>query len=214
MQVFDDVAMLKVDQDAEYMLCEACERIIKVGEDYAADVSLQVDGSFPARNACVVERHDGEDCIADASALDIDKLAHFAAGVVWRASVSTTLKHYDDIDLGKYNVQFAQYLSGKAGFPANARLMIELLDPKIGPRIHGVVIKPEVQKFGGYRVFHFCVFGIMFRIQLGNALPKSTIVSSILDNKKIYISDGSRVLGAVAKRAHAVTPKGSLARKL
>jgi hypothetical protein len=212
-RVEGEIAIADPKQDAEYMLCRDCEEVIGRAETYVAAIALQDDGTFPAlANVVPIPgASDGEWQVADASALDTDALAAFAASVVWRASASTL---YGKVTLGeKHGRAFASYIRGKAPFPSGARLLVEFLDPKNLPRIDRMVVAPESAREDGYHVHQFCMFGMWFRLAVGGVPPKSLDPFSLVRTKRVVLSDGRRLLRAVATRAHAVTPKGSLAKR-
>ncbi len=213
MKVEDDVAIASPRQDAEYMLCRECEERIGLSENYVSSIALQTDGTFPAaaRTAVVPAPPDPEWRLGDASALDCDAIAYFAASVVWRASAS---KLYGKLSLGAtYNVVFANYLLGRSAFPVRARLMIEFMQPENLPRVDRMVVAPEGQRDDGYHIYQFCIFGIWFRLMVGNMIPGSIEPFSFVDKKLVLLSDGARLLSSVAAKVKTAIPKGGLARR-
>ena len=212
-QVSDDVAITSGEQDAEYMLCRPCEERIGPSEKYAASIALNEDGTFPAidKTTVVPTPPDPEWKIGDASALDCDVIAYFVASVVWRASVSA---RFPKVSLGtKYDTAFADYLLGRTTFPSSARLMVELMQPGNLPRVDRMIVAPEGQRDDGFHVYQFCMFGMWFRLMVGNVLPDSIKPVSFVDTKLVLLSNGLRLLKEVSSKAKAATPKGSLARR-
>lgn len=207
------IAIASPDQDAEYMLCRACEEIIGKAESYVASVALQSDGTFPAlaNTVLVPAPTDPEWRVGDANKLNVDAITHFALSVIWRASVS---KLYDGLSLGSnYEPLIGQYLLGNAALPPQVRLMVELMKPSNLPRVDRMVVAPESQRDGAFHVYQFCMFGIWFRVLVGAVLPKSIEPFSFPDTKRVLLSDGRRLVSSVVPRTKAATPKGRLAKK-
>jgi|GEM_PF-6433006 len=173
------------------MLCRDCETRIGDCENYVSGIVLQEDGRFPALDAVKpvstpagfewqlgdtsaatttgaddTARNAGfEWQLGDASALDVQSIARFAASVIWRASRSET---YCGVTLGdKYNAEFANFLLGKAAFPASSRLLVELVNPEKPPRVDRIVVAPESTRDGGFHVHQFCMVGMWFRLIVG-----------------------------------------------
>jgi hypothetical protein len=212
-QVADDVAIASGEQDAEYMLCRPCEERIGPSENYLSSIALKEDGTFPAldKTAIVPTPTDAEWKIGDASALNCEVIAYFALSIVWRASVST---RFAKISLGpKYDAAFADYLLGRTPFPTSARLVVEFMQPGDLPRVDRVIVTPEGQRDDGYHIYQFCMFGMWFRLMVGNVLPKNMEIVSFVDKKLVLLSNGMRLLASVSAKARAATPKGSLARR-
>jgi len=67
--------------------------------------------------------------VTSAPAIDVGKLAYFAISVFWRASIHRwNLQDHSlgDIDLGKYNEVFRQFLLGTTKFPDDAAILIDI----------------------------------------------------------------------------------------
>ncbi|WP_148712929.1 hypothetical protein [Corallococcus sp. AB030] len=194
------------------MLCRECEERIGKAEDYVSSVSLQSDGSFPAYGDTVLIPMglDPDWELGNASALDCEAIAYFAASIVWRASVSTL---YSKISLGsKYESKFRDYLLGKAPFPKEARLLVEFIRPANLPRIDRVVVMPEVQREDTSHLYQFCIFGMRFRLLVGRLVPSVFNHASFVETRYVILSDGRDLLSVVADKAKRATRKGRLAR--
>jgi hypothetical protein len=115
--------------------------------------------------------------IYDASAapeIDIERLAYFAASVLWRGSAHTWRFRQEvlrKIPLGPYQEELRQYLLGLNAFPQNAVFLIDV----IGDENLRMGTYPP---FGGKRedgswCYTFPFFGIIFTIVLGNTIKQS-----------------------------------------
>jgi hypothetical protein len=200
-------------QDAEYMLCAECESIVAGPENYVSSVAVREDDSFPAADGLKpLPTPSGTHWqLGDASALDCASISHFAASVIWRASVSSLYKGHTLGD--KYNKDFAAYLLGEKGFPRNAVLIVETIEPQDLPRVDRLVVPPEMTRIGSCHLHQFCTFGLWFRMMVGNVLPPEVASVSFVDKKLVLRSNGLAVLEAVAAQAKAAVPKGKLAKR-
>lgn len=208
-----DVAVFGGEQAAEYMLCGQCEQRLGRWETYVSGVALQSDDAFPALAAAKSRPTItvGDWQVADLSSLDTEAISRFAASVVWRASASQL---FSGVSLGAHADSFAAYvLTDGAMLPSSARLLINLLDPPAAPRIDRVVVAPASSREGGYHVHHFAMFGMWFRLMVGNAIPRSFDEICLARSRRGVITSGAELTRLVATRAHAVTPKGKLAKR-
>ncbi len=116
-------------QDSEYLLCEPCEQRIGQWENHVSQLAVQPDGTSPPFQTIKIRtrRKPGKEAEADGSALGI-QVALFAASVVWRASVCIR----PEISLGPYAEEFRAFLRGDAAGLAHVRLMVHVIDPRIG----------------------------------------------------------------------------------
>ena len=208
-------ALLSSRQDAEYMLCSACEARFAKREDYFSRVAMQANGSFPA-NDVVIELPGtaivGHGSAGDASALNCDDLTYFASSVVWRASKSPL---YPTVSLGAdYEQQFGEYLLDRAPFPAAALLLVELMrpEPKLNlPSVARSIIPPHSDRVDQCRRHCFTIGGLQFRLYVGRNMAPSHTPLSFLQHRRVLITDGHRLALAAAKRVQGATPKGALA---
>lgn len=206
-----DVAILSGKQAAEYMLCRPCEERIGDREKYVSTIAVDAAGAFPAvQQSRPVYVHDSEWKVADASSLDCDAIAYFAASVIWRASISDV---FSRVTLGSYESRLGAYLLGVAPFPSGVLLIVEFMQPVSGPRVDRLIVEPESQRHAGYHHHAFTMFGMLFRLLVGNVLPDGVKAFSFVDNKVVLLSNGTELLTSVVTRAKAVAPKGALARR-
>ncbi len=211
-RIADGSAMAYPKQAKEYLLCRDCEELFSDWEDYISIIAVQSDNSFPALDQLLnfTSLAGTNDQVGDASNLNTEKIALFAASVLWRASVSET---FSEVNFGdKYNKLYQNYLLGKSQFPEQSCLVLEFVNPKSGPRVDRYVVHPESQKKdGAYHCHQFFLFGMWFRLFIGGRIPPSFNSISFVHEKLVRITDGGRLLHSVSQKVSVATPKGRLA---
>jgi hypothetical protein len=226
------------EQVKEPLLCSSCEQRLGVWDEYASQVSRQLDGSFPARDRSLPidtnDLSDGVEAIVDASALNLSDIATFAASVVWRASVSSKC----EARLGpKYEEEFARYLRGCAQFPACGRLFLYLIDPKgtscademfalpkskrvdVDRSIDNRWAKVRLNLFSveadAYNTMHeFVVFGMHFMLLVGARLPRDGDDYCLVRTGRAWIGLPQGRTAELWKSVLAATPKGDRATRM
>ena len=147
-----------------HLLCEECEDILAKHESYAHQWINRKD-RFPLLErlnvAVPVSRTaNGAEFWAAAVGVSTDRLAHFALGIFWRASVNTwrTLGlQTTSIDLGALAEPIRLYLRGEGPFPMGcALLMIVCTDHGS----QGLVFAPNPTKGGIFQCFSMLARGI------------------------------------------------------
>src|SRR5207249_1350880 len=106
--VRDGIAMFGGEQYAEYMLCSSCEQRFSDWEKYVANISQQLDGTFPALASAASVRTVEDWRYVDLSSLDTSALVRFGVSVIWRAH--TSMRNFREIQLGPYAPVIAAYL--------------------------------------------------------------------------------------------------------
>ncbi len=213
-QIADGTAMISGTQISEHLLCPDCEQKVGRWETHVASLALQPDDSFPALDSVLLLPDGDLDGfrVADGTPLpEPEKIVLFATSVVWRASVST---RFPKVSLGsRYEQDFREYLQGKATMPSNVRLLVQLIDPKAGPRSDRLVVHPESKRDGGHHVHQFAVFGMHFYVAVGGQLPTICDQFCFAKTKRVLVSDGRMLLGPAAKSATSAQHKGKLAKR-
>jgi len=183
-------------QVEENLLCLACEdRLNKRGEAYA--LSQVHDGkdfplldrlkvAMPLRSGAGVRIFSGE-----AVGVDTDKLAHFALGVFWKASVHVWRAHDGSPihhSLGQYEEQTRRYLLQQTGFPADLVLVVTACTDYYSQNNFYFPCEVKGDKVTGSGML---ARGIHFRLYVGADLPRvireSCCVTSF--RKPIYTGD-------------------------
>ncbi|WP_438041531.1 hypothetical protein [Sorangium sp. So ce128] len=205
----NDCVMFDERQLSEHLLCFACEQRLGIWDKYAADMSRQ-DGGFIALESVTLipGLGHGDTKGADASNLDVETLARFGAAVFFRASLCSKLP---TISLGKYEHEFRECLLGKADFPSNARLILQLL--------RGAPDEPTDQTFGfcgslrehGYHLHGFVVFGLWYNLFVGQQLPPSTDQLCLVRTSRVMIGPSNALLLGLGAPLATRPRKGKMA---
>jgi len=183
-EITEGTARSRDNQDKEELLCQACEAAFSGREDYVAGVVLQTNGKFPALDMVTTLQTDDVWDVGDGSSLDTEQLAYFAASIVWRASESQL---YPNTILGStYSVPFKEYLLGKAPLPEETRVAVELIQRGTGPHIERMVVPPESRRTSeGFALHQFLLFGVLFRVCVGQKLPAELDKICILRSQRV-----------------------------
>ena len=131
-RVGDGVVMPTDRHMTTYLLCSKCEDILsKGGETWVAPKLAWVDGRFPlfdlleaAGGFSAAEEGEGLFYARDNPEIDVEKIAHFALGIFWKASVHSWKgdKSEPMITLGPEQENIRLWLRGEGGFPTDVAL--------------------------------------------------------------------------------------------
>ena len=161
-------------QDAAYLLCHKCEqRFCDLGERWTLRNGVQRNGT--SRISSALQRakaygHPGINSVVIPAAacpdISVTSLAHFATGVIWRAS------QYPDgassVRLGPYAEEFRAYLNGENEFPANAVLNVcGRVQSEVGLSMRF----PTTVRVDSVHVSSFVMPGLAFHLFVGKAMP-------------------------------------------
>ena len=100
-----------------------------------------------------------------------ERLAHFALGIFWRASVNkwrTLGLQTTSLDLGSLAEPIRLYLRGKGPFPMGCVLLMTVCTDHGS---QGLVFAPNPTRGGMFPCFSMLVRGIKFTLVMGDALP-------------------------------------------
>jgi len=169
------VTIKKDEQITDYVLCGGCEqRFNDNGERWVLDYCNQFGAGFRLND--LLDQAQPLEVVGDAAIyagsaipeIDMEKLAYFAASVMWRGSVHHWRSGKDAVrspKLGAYEEDFRKYLMGHGPFPPNAFFGVDIVgDKKLWPSVF--------VPYGGRRedlVWHyvFPFLGIVFLFLLG-----------------------------------------------
>jgi hypothetical protein len=163
-------------QTQDYLLCLDCEDDLnKGGEMWLLPLLAQYDGPFPFYDILTRFQPDIIDDKAEGYAaarnpeIPCDKLAHFALGVFWKASVHSWSgrKKYPMIELGPYREPVRAFLRSEASFPTNVALTIGVLPAPVK------LVAFEYPHKGGagrWHRFEFYLPGIKFVLAVGKSI--------------------------------------------
>lgn len=194
-------------QATEHLLCKPCEDLLSVRENYVAQNGLQPDGAtFPALAQAKIVQAQGDLKLADVSALDVDKITHFAISTIWRADVAQI---EPIVSLGAWREPIRQYLLG-ALLPVNVNVVLTLLQPPPQlPRVDRMVTFPATSDDGTRHDFIAC--GMRFTLLMAGTTPPPMEDVSLPRTKLALISDGRALLNAIAEEVQTSTTYGKLA---
>jgi hypothetical protein len=208
-QIEDGRAGFSGKQDAKYLLCRQCEDLLGIRESYVAQIGLQSDSTtFPAlTQSTAVWAPEGK-AVVDVSALDVEKIAHFAVSVIWRADLAQS---EPIVSLGEWREPLRRYLIGQESLPARVSVVITLLKPPPHiPRVDRVLAFPASANDGSYHEFLAC--GIRFTVFTSPTMPPPAEEVSLLQKKRALVTDGFAILRAIADEVQTSTAYGKLAR--
>jgi hypothetical protein len=103
--------------------------------------------------------------------IDVDKIAHFAIGIFWKAAIHSWSGTLTDsvIDLGPYTDPLRKFLCGEAGFPDYIALTIGVLTPSKAKGLIALT-QPYRGQNKNWHNYLFYVPGIEFAIAVGKAV--------------------------------------------
>lgn len=167
-------------QITKYLLCFDCEqRFSKNGENWTLRQIFRGENSFKLLSmldACTPVATKPE-CtvyaVADVADFRVEDLTYFALSVFWRAAAtqwSLDGHSLERLEFGSpYMSDFGNYLLGKAGFPVNVALHIEVCDdPTIATT---TLITPAGANDDGFHRYGFMVPGVAFHLFVGQRMP-------------------------------------------
>jgi hypothetical protein len=213
-QVRDGVAMLSSDQLADFLLCPACEDLIRPWETYVSTISRDEAG-FPALTTALAHLIPGGVGTvtrgADISTLDVDAIAKFGVSVLWRAAACPRL--FPKLRLGPCYDAFAQYLRGLAPFPSQACLLLHLIDRDDVPQLSQLIAPPSVSKHRDHHCYAFLIFGMSFEFHVGGRDLSAYEFACLPRTGRALVVDGHRQLRGIAQQAFGAEAKGALAER-
>ena len=201
----------------EYLLCAKCEQAFSAGfENYVSTVAAQKDRSFPAlanvtatQNKRIVSQ-DGSKSLYSSGSLDVDKLARFAASVIWRASISTH-PHVDEVQLGPYEEPVREYLLNRTPLPNTVSVCMRLLTKS---EMQSALFLPFSKRFAGGWMHQFLVNGLYFTVHVGQGVERVYRDLCITRGRWVSLDDAEDMAQLLAQDLRASTPKGKHAREV
>jgi hypothetical protein len=180
-------------QVTKHLLCSACElRFHKYGEDWTLQHIYRGQKGFmllDALSRCTPVAKKPEFSVYALSEMrdvSVHELSYFAVSIFWR-SAATNWK-IDNHSLPrptfgpKYMAAFSDYLLGKAGFPSNIALNVEVCDDPTVPA--KTLMTPTGSKHVGYHRYQFMVPGVAFHLYVGQKIP--------VENRSCCVMTGER----------------------
>jgi hypothetical protein len=145
-------------------------------------------------------------CTIQNPLIDADKIAHFAMGIFWKASVHSWRGSTDEpmIQLGPYSEKVRLYLKGEAGFPSNMALAAVLSPPDVA---YIGFNNPEEMMRDTYRNFMFVVPGIWFNLSVGKMVSSEAQSLCIASHPLRPIMISASIAAKGQERAYKVFSK-------
>lgn len=165
-------------QTQDYLLCAACEDVLnKGGESWLVPRLATIERTFPFYELLLKDppdHDDGQMAIYSAASnpeICCEKVAHFAMGIFWKASVHSWRKATSEpkIQLGPYSEPIRIWLRGGVGFPEHTALLVYVSPP---PRAQIAFSEPCAAARDERRNYFFHVLGILFMLTVGKMMPQ------------------------------------------
>jgi len=170
------------------LLCFDCEDILnKGGEAWLIPLLAEYDGKFPLHEIVIrlpPESTDGDaDCHAAVrnSAIECEKLTHFAMGIFWKAAVHSWRRAKTEtvIELGGYRESVRTFLLGESAFPSHMALTVGIVP---APTKLAVFELPTMERQTGWHEFSFYIPGIKFVLAVGKSISPDVTNSCFTGN--------------------------------
>lgn len=216
--IFDgEVARIGGKQLAEYMLCKRCEKILEPDERYAATISRQPAGNFPALERVRATSDFGEGTALAASCdLDRSSLTRFIVGIVWRSAVCSDSKiEVPEQELG---ILREFLLRGSTGeLPRNVFVVLELICVDRDLPLDEVVLAPVGGTTDDLLIYQFALFGLRCALVISSDDNPSTNAyysrACFERTGQVLLSDGRPMIRPVAFAIAKSNEAGGLARR-
>jgi hypothetical protein len=202
-------------QVTKYLLCGDCEARFGERENYVAALT-ETDATGKLQIVTNVTRLNTPRgvLVELGSVIDTEKLAYFAASVIWRSCALGF-----DCRLGRYEADFRNYLLGNANFPSAAAVAMTILESSLlaaAPE-NWVTLPSSMHAYPAW-IHGFIVRGLAFRCYIGRLIdPQMQNVCLVRGRPKKYAAmlpaDKLGDFRAAFEVLAAATPRGKLAGK-
>ena len=171
------------------LLCFDCEDILnKGGEAWLMPLLAEYDGKFPLHEMVTrlaPEITDGDaDCYAAVrnSAIECEKLTHFAMGIFWKAAVHSWRRAKTEpvIELGAHREPVRTFLLGESVFPSHMALTVGILP---APTKLASFELPAREGQTDWHEFSFYIPGIKFVLAVGKSISPDVTNSCFTGNR-------------------------------
>lgn len=186
---------LSVRQIWAHLLCGGCEDILAANESYAHEW-INRKYRFPLLERLKVAAPvrwtpNGTEFSGTAIGISTERLAHFALGIFWRASVKqwrTLGLQTASLDLGSLAEPVRLYLRGEGPFPMGCVLLMTVCTDHGS---QGLVFAPNPTTGGMFPCFSMLVRGIKFTLVMGDNLPGELLEACCVGSgrKVIFMRD-------------------------
>lgn len=169
------IALTTSYQAKDYLLCAECESVLNEGgEKWTVGKLAQMGRQhFPlyeivTRAAPAYDEPDAKIYYGiDVPGLEIDKVIHFMAGILWKASVHSWKKDKKEpwIELGPYSDKLRKYLLGEEAFPQHITLWMSIVPPE--KAMIGFIEPHERISEGGWKTYFCYMPGVLLAWNIG-----------------------------------------------
>ncbi len=215
------VAIQKDEQIKDHILCQWCEqRFSENGEKWVMQFCYREGEGFKLKDLIKASELFGDHkfrvySAAGSTQIEIEKLAYFAASILWRGSAHKWKSGRDQlrgIDLGrKYEEELRQYLLGKTAFPSNAVLWVSIIP---SAELSSTMLVPYGEKKGLFWRYKFTIPGITFIFFLGRRIDTNIRRACTYRSPEKFIFSGDDISNDVLRDAAPLLmiskPVGSL----
>lgn len=212
------VAFRTSRQMTAVLLCSDCEKLLNdMGERYTIRVMSNQKGflllkTIQGMTPVVADCGSAAYKCAGSPKIDTGALAHFALGLLWKASVHRWSPApgvlTGGVDLGPYQEAVRKYLMGQSGFPKNVVVKITLCTDAESQHW---MYEPTLGKSKGSKEFNYYEMlagGINFGIHIGKGIPGAIRGHCCVSSRDqwIFVRDcRERTLSAVRGRTGGKT---------
>jgi hypothetical protein len=171
------ITIQKNEQATDYILCPRCEqRFNKNGERWVLDYCYRAGEGFRLKNLIDGTKPLWGNGLKVYSArnfpeIDVEKLAYFAASILWRGSAHLWKSGRETIQtpsLGsRYEEELRTYLLGEASFPDNAAIWVSIIPTE---DLWSAVSVPYGEKLQQFWRYKFIFLGIVFMFFVGKLI--------------------------------------------
>jgi|SRR5262245_5952708 len=220
----EKIAIQRDEQIKDYVLCQECEqRFSKNCENWVMQFCYREGEGFKLKDLIEASEPWGDHKLrvysaANIAEIDIEKLAYFAASILWRGSAHKWKSGRDQLrglDLGtKYEEELRLYLLGKTTFPRNAVLWVSVIP---SAELSNTILVPTGEKKGWYWRYKFTILGITFHFFLGGRIDTDIRSFCAYRSPEKFIFSGDNISDFVLEDAapllKSAKPVGSLSPK-
>ena len=172
------VAFTTSYQIQDYILCKPCEDVLNEGGErwIVGKLATMDRKTFPLYeivSQAALQFEDGGVKVyhgINVAGLEIGQFTHFAAGLLWKASVHSWSKENKGpkINLGPYSDRLRKYLQGETGFPEHMKLWLSIIPPESA--MIGFIEPHERKSFGGFKSYFCYIPGVLFCWSVGRQI--------------------------------------------
>jgi hypothetical protein len=185
------IAFVTSYQAQDYILCKPCEDVLNDGgEKWTVGKLATMDRKpfllYEILSKATPQFEDEGARVyhgVNVTDLEINKFTHFAAGLLWKASIHSWSKKNKKpkIDLGPYSDRLRRYLRGETEFPKHIKLWLSIIPPENA--MIGFIEPHERESFGGFKSYFCYIPGVLFCWSVGRQITTELRVGCFATNE-------------------------------